>query len=216
MAIAGIESYTSISPYNRVSGTVSGKSATGKSVKDMELAEYKKYIDNKINQIPFHTSHRKITETLVISEEGYQAMKDDPEYEKWVLEHIRENRSVNMSLMTGRNDYLSGTDYEYIGATKDQCYGYGSNCWKDKTRTTGTAAKKKDNMEQQVKKQMEKKRLQKAYYEKLALKKSIENSNIGSRTTASTVNFSYQASFVYQGKADTGSVSLVEAIDARK
>lgn len=110
------------------------------------LEEYKGRILQEINKIPFHSSHKKIKETLVISEEGYQAMKDDPEYEKWVLEHIRENRSVNMSIMTNRKDYISGTDYEYIGATKEECWGKGYNEWNSSKNSSGSSAKGKKEL----------------------------------------------------------------------
>ncbi len=106
------------------------------------LEEYKCRIRREIDKIPSHPSHKKIAETLVISEEGYQAMKDDPEYEKWVLGYIRENRSVNMSMMTNKKEYISGTDYEYIGATKEECRGEGYNEWDYSEDSSSSSAKK--------------------------------------------------------------------------
>lgn len=117
-------------------------SDSGKSEEET-LEEYKYRIRQEIDKIPFDSSHRKITETLVISEEGYQAMKEDPEYEKWVFEHIKENRSVNLSIMTNRKDYLSGTDYEYIGATKEECWGEGYNNW-DYSKDSSAKKSKKE------------------------------------------------------------------------
>ena len=60
----------------------SNKTTEVKSTQDMTIEEYKAYIDDKISKIPFHVSHRKIKEYLTISDEGYWAMKEDPEYEK--------------------------------------------------------------------------------------------------------------------------------------
>lgn len=112
-----------------------------KSEETME--EYKKRINQEIENIPFHSSHKKIKETLVISEEGYQAMKDNKEYEKWVLEHIRENRSVDMSLMTRNKEYISGTDYEFIGGSIHECWGRGDDVWDFSNDPSGSAMKKK-------------------------------------------------------------------------
>ncbi len=121
----------------------SSKNVSGSVENDVEtLEEYKCRIRQEIDKISFHPSHKKITETLVISEEGYQAMKDDPEYEKWVLGYIRENRSVNMSIMTSKKEYISGTDYEYIGATKEECRGEGYNEWDYSEDFSGSSTKK--------------------------------------------------------------------------
>lgn len=106
--------------------------------------EYKERIDAEIAKIPFHSSHRKDTEYLTISDEAYAAMEADPEYEQWVLQHIRENRGVNLSMMTNRSDYLSGTDYEYIGATKEECHGESYNQW-DHSKDTSHGSSKKVN-----------------------------------------------------------------------
>ncbi len=125
-----------------------------KSTAEMTLEEYKNYIDGKIARIPFHPSHRRITEYLTISEEGYIAMKNDPEYEEWVLSHIRENRSVDMSFMTCRSDFLSGTDYEFIGAEKEKCRGESYNNWDRR-------GKKREEKEAEVKRERER-RLRKA------------------------------------------------------
>lgn len=93
----------------------SSKNVSGSVENDVEtLEEYKCRIRQEIDKISFHPSHKKITETLVISEEGYQTMKDDPEYEKWVLGYIRENRSVNMSIMTSKKEYISGDSTDYM------------------------------------------------------------------------------------------------------
>lgn len=122
----------------------------GKSTQEMTLMEYEDYINDKISRIPFHYSHRRIKEYLTISEEGYIAMKNDPEYEAWVLEHIRENRSVDMSFMTNNPNYISGVDYEFIGASKEECHGEGYNNWDHETK------RKQDNEEAARKREREK------------------------------------------------------------
>ncbi len=136
-----------------------------KSTQDMTLEEYKGYINDKIAKIPFHYSHRRDKEYLTISEEGYLAMKNDPEYEAWVLEHIRENRSVDISLITSNPHYISGEDYEYIGATKESCHGESYNNWDyhtSKNRENKEAERKRER--EKALKKARKKALDKQYY----------------------------------------------------
>lgn len=141
--------------------SIQSSKAASNTFTDMTLEEYKKYINDRISKIPFHPSHSKITEYLSISDEGYQAMMEDVEYEKWVLGYIQENRSVNMSLMTGNPNYKSGTDYVFIGATKEECRGAGFNEWKSDTHADKHIEKEK----------AERKRRLKAQYQKDLLKK---------------------------------------------
>lgn len=133
--------------------------------KDMTLEEYKSYINDKIARIPFHYSHRRIKEYLTISEEGYLAMKNDPEYEAWVLRHIKENRSVDMSFMTSNPSYISGVNYEYIGASREECHGEGYNNWDNRARKKQEAseAQRKRDREKALKK-ARKKAMEKQYY----------------------------------------------------
>lgn len=136
-----------------------------KSTQDMTLEEYKSYINDKISRISFHSSHRREKEYLTISEEGYMAMKNDPEYEAWVLDYIRENRSVDMSLITSNPHYISGEDYVYIGATKESCHGESFNHWDYSTRRNreDKEAERKREREKALKK-ARKKALDKQYY----------------------------------------------------
>ena len=57
----------------------------------MTLEEYKKYISGKIYQIPSDPSARLDTVQVRISDEGFAAMKQDPEYEAWVLDTVKGN-----------------------------------------------------------------------------------------------------------------------------
>ena len=55
----------------------------------------------------------------MIKEEAFERMKNDPEYEKYVLNRIRSMYSVS-SLPVGANNVC----YEVIGASPEECYGY--------------------------------------------------------------------------------------------
>ena len=91
-----------------------------KTTADMTMEEYKSYIHEKLSQIPSHPSRNGDSVTVHISEEGFEAMKSDPEYEQWVLGHLREDFAV-------RNPFLASTgsmyQVHYIGATKEEYLG---------------------------------------------------------------------------------------------
>lgn len=59
--------------------------------KNMTMAEYKQYIYDKISALPVHSSNLQDSVSVQISEAGFEAMKNDPEYERWVLDTLRTN-----------------------------------------------------------------------------------------------------------------------------
>lgn len=67
----------------------------GISTKDMTLAEYKQYIYNRISQLPMHPSQMMRSVAVHISDEGFEAMRQDPEYEKWVLDTLKYDFAYN-------------------------------------------------------------------------------------------------------------------------
>lgn len=58
---------------------------------DMTMEEYKQSIYNQISAFPIHPSHPLDQYSINISDAGFQAMKDDPDYEKWVLNNIKDD-----------------------------------------------------------------------------------------------------------------------------
>ena len=77
----------------RSSDTVS-ESSENISTKDMDMGDYKKYISDKIDSFPLHPSLFGDTVSISISNAGYKAMKEDPDYEKWVLEQAKGLKSA--------------------------------------------------------------------------------------------------------------------------
>ena len=72
------------------SGSIVGNLKTGSvSAKDMTMEEYKQYIYNKISKIPMHPTRAGESISVTISEAGFEAMKNDPEYEAWVLNDLQ-------------------------------------------------------------------------------------------------------------------------------
>ena len=64
------------------------------SREDMTMEEYKQFFTALMDSIPFDASHQGDVEIWSISEKGWEQMKNDPEYEAWVLGYTSENRSV--------------------------------------------------------------------------------------------------------------------------
>lgn len=97
-------------------------SETGKaetvSTKDMTMEEYKQYIHDKISRIPLHPSRMQESISINISEAGFEAMKNDPEYEAWVLNDLRTGWA-----QPDRWAGVCGGAYStiYYGATKEAC-----------------------------------------------------------------------------------------------
>lgn len=89
----------------------------------MSMTEYKMYIYNIISELAFDTSESRDFIAVNISEAGFEAMKNDPEYEKWVLSKVAEDYfSFNM----WGNSQSVRYGIKYFGATKDE---YRSETW---------------------------------------------------------------------------------------
>lgn len=87
------------------------------TAKDMTLEEYKQYIQNKISQIPLNPSQSFWQWSIEITDEGFEAMKNDPEYEAHVLKSIRANFSFT--------DHFHSVNYSilHFGASEEESYG---------------------------------------------------------------------------------------------
>ena len=173
------------------------------STKDMTMEEYKQYIHGKISQIPMHPTRMSENISIHISEAGFEAMKNDPEYEAWVLNDLRTGWA-----QPDRWAGVCGGAYStiYYGATKEECHaemwsagyqnGSGKSLFDSKAKDSfwERRAERKKQMEARIKKQQEKKRIQKEAYSDLVLAKS---------GTVTAANAAYEASFLM---ADSGSI----------
>lgn len=83
----------------------------------MSMDEYKEYIYDKISKIPIHSSQSGWQWSIQITDQGFEAMKQNPEYEAEVLEAIRANFSFN--------DRFHSQNYSVLrfGASKEESYG---------------------------------------------------------------------------------------------
>lgn len=90
---------------------------------EMSMDEYKEYITDILGKIPFHASHPYDEEVIYISEEGWEQMKNDPEYEAWVLGYNVENRAVPNPFFGMGDKGLYAV--EHFGATIEEHHGEG-------------------------------------------------------------------------------------------
>ena len=102
-------------------GFIYDGSISNKSKEEMTMDEYKQWFMNEMSQMPVSGWYRStcVGGTLTITEECFERMKNDPEWEKTVLGMVR-----NMYSSTG----LMGSKMignQVIGATPEQCYGEG-------------------------------------------------------------------------------------------
>lgn len=93
-----------------------GKEDTGFSTDEMNLQQYKKYISGRISAIPVDPSRALESLAVRISDEGFEAMKADPDYEKWVLEQLAnawaQPKTLGLGGYSGYTTYSFGADRE--------------------------------------------------------------------------------------------------------
>lgn len=90
------------------------------STKNMTMKQYKNYIKGRINALPVSSSQALNSVSVNITEEGFEAMKSDPEYEAWVLDSLGKDFAYN-DPWSG----FSGGRYvvHHFGATKEEYRG---------------------------------------------------------------------------------------------
>lgn len=95
---------------------------SNKSKDEMTLDEYKQWFMNEMVQMPVSSWVRSSFSSgaLVIKEEAFERMKNDTEYEKYVLNRVRSYYSASSGWSIGSNN----VSYEVIGASPEECYGY--------------------------------------------------------------------------------------------
>ena len=102
-------------------GFVYDHSLSGKSKEEMTMDEYKQWFMNEMSVMPVSGWYRStcVGGALTITEECFERMKTDPEWEKTVLGMVRKMYS-GTGIMGSR---MIG--YQVIGATPEQCHGEG-------------------------------------------------------------------------------------------
>lgn len=158
-----------------------------KSPRDMSLDEYMNYIYGIISELSRKNYSRGNSVFIYISEEGFRAMQNDPEYEAWVMDNIRQAYNYCGS-RGGHDGYHSA---HFFGATKEEYQGQSwhsgcSKCEQERRRERKLRQKKK--LEALLKKRRERKlleqrrlaklRLEKAFYKKLLAKRRLDHERL--------------------------------------
>lgn len=148
---------------------------------DMTMEEYKIFINRLLSSIPFDSTRIYDKEIISISDAGWEQMKNDPDYEAWVLGYTAENRSV-------RNPFFgwpgaSGSVYvEKFGASIEEHIGQSvgtsgpssSNHVKnEKSWWEKRHEKMEELMEEQAKKAMKKAQAQRAFEQQRSLNRYL-------------------------------------------
>lgn len=173
------------------SGSIADNSKIGTvSAKDMTMEEYKQYIYNKISQIPMHPTREGESISVTISEAGFEAMKNNPEYEAWVLNDLQVGWS-----QPDKWSAICGGAFStiYYGASKEECHaqmwsagyntGNGGKIFNDKSKNSfwERGIENKKRIENQVKKQQEKNRIQEKQAERTAYEEYVQNKRLSAQ-----------------------------------
>ncbi len=152
------------------------------STKDMTLEEYKNYIHETISSFPLCSDKMGDYYSINISDDGFKAMQDDPEYEKWVLDDLKTAFATPMS---GWARAIGGTKYQVVhyGATKEECHstswwtgyqnGSGGKVWEAQSKGSfwTKRAEQKKIQDRIDKKAAEKKELEEKWLQEAAEKR---------------------------------------------
>lgn len=112
--------------FRKTLNTASVSKATSSNkvtTKNMTMKQYKNYIRGKINALPVSSSQALNSVSVNITEEGFEAMKNDPEYEAWVLNSLGTDFAYNDPWSGfGGGRYV----VHHFGATKEE---YSGQSW---------------------------------------------------------------------------------------
>ncbi len=156
---------------------------------EMSMEEYKIFIEEIMAGIPFDSSRTNDREIVSISEAGWEQMKNDPDYEAWVLGYTSENRAV-------RNPFAAWTGgifaVERFGASIESHHGESVSMSKadEKEKEDGKSWWQKRHeryeelLEQQVKASIAKRGLMRAKAQENLLRRTGRNGEEAQMTAA--------------------------------
>lgn len=90
------------------------ETAEEKAVQDMTMDEYKSYITGVLNNLPMHSSRENSTAAVIISNAGWNRMKEDPAYESFVINEVAA-------------DFRSEDPWESLGSNSCTVYRFSDN-----------------------------------------------------------------------------------------
>ena len=154
-----------------MNGVEAAEESRAVSAKNMSLEEYKNYIHETISSFSWCPDKMGDNYSINISDDGFRAMQNDPEYEKWVLNDLKTAFAMPLP---GWVREMGGKDYVVVhyGATKEECSctgwsvgyqgGTGDKVWE--TQSKGSFWTKRGDQ----------KRIQAQTDKKIAVKRALE------------------------------------------
>lgn len=91
---------------------------------DMSMEEYQKFFHALLDTIPYDSTRVCDVNFLKISDEGWEQMKKDPEYEAWILGYFVEDRAVKNPFF-GWGGNTGSVCFEHFGASIEEHHGEG-------------------------------------------------------------------------------------------
>jgi len=191
-----------------------------KPTDEMTMEEYKEYITGAINSIPIDPSHYKDDMAFNISEEGWETMKDDPEYESWVLGQIHANLTFH-NPWASYPGWTGNYSVDNFGASIEEHHGVGigksaegSKDWFEDNSKDSFWSRRSKNAEiqrRQDKKIAEKKELQKKWQKEAIEKHHQYEDFLNGKTMLSANKFGAFMDMVsipldYSGLAGSGGI----------
>ena len=150
------------------------------STEDMTLEDYKNYIHETISSFPLCPDKMGDYFSIDISDDGFRAMQNNPEYEKWVLDDLK---TAFATPMPGWARSIGGTKYQVVhyGATKEECHstswwtgyqnGTGDKVWE--TQSKGSFWEKRGE-QKKIQDRIDKKAAEKKEYDEKWLRRAAE------------------------------------------
>ena len=102
----------------RINNAVNNSVVSEKSKDEMSLDEYKQWVMNQISQYPVSGWVRSTfsSGSIMIKEEAFERMKNDPEYENYVLNRVRSAYSVQGLPVGSNNVSFDAVSYTHLRA----------------------------------------------------------------------------------------------------
>lgn len=108
----------------RAGRAVREKNGSGISTENMTMAQYQAWFYALLDTIPYDPTRVNDTTTVSISDEGWEQMRKDPDYEAWILGYFAEDRAVRNPFF-GWGNNAGCIIFERFGASIEEHRGDG-------------------------------------------------------------------------------------------
>lgn len=164
MSISKINGGMSAYNYNKIDAKTDNSKIT--------MAEYKSYIYGKISDMRQSGSVDSNYIDVDISDEGFKAMKENPEYEKNVMEQLK--KAFDTSAINSEESYI----VYHIGKNRNEIYCENQKVEKLSKKQLEEKREQSEQNKRRIKKQQEAKMQHYAEYKKMLMENSLRKAEI--------------------------------------